>query len=249
MAITTRFASAAGLLAALSLAATPVSAAELPTDVSRSSLAAAGAWDSDGENANQYRYRGYRRNRVDAGDIIGGIVVIGTIAAIASAASRASQDRRYGDYRYRDYRYRDRPYDYRSYRGDNRYNNDGRGIDRAVDMCVDRVERDARVDRVNSVERVAEGWRVTGSLYNGDGFSCRIGNNGRIEDIDYGRGFATDDRGYDRRYDDDRQYDDDRYARAWQNQGGAALPPPPADKPGQYEYEYAEDSGRDYGGD
>ena len=79
-----RFASAAALAASLSMAATPLSAAELPQLAGHRAVEAPGVFDADAVNADGYR-RWHRRDRVDAGDVIGGILVLGTIAAVASA--------------------------------------------------------------------------------------------------------------------------------------------------------------------
>ena len=201
------------LCAAGSLAAIDVAAAELPSTGPAVAVATPGVFETEAMEANDHRYYRYRRHRrVDAGDVLAGVLIIGGIAAIANAAAKNNRDRDYRyrdrDYRYRDRDYRDRDARYRDRRYDNRYD-DSRGIDRAVDMCVREVERDARVDRVDSVERDGNGWEVEGRLYNGEEFSCRIGSDGRIEDLD------IDDR--DVAYADsveDRQWDDQRYAQA-----------------------------------
>lgn len=212
MAQTRKYAAAAGFVAALSMAATPALAAEIAPSAARSHIAPAAAYDADAakaENHRYYRYRPYRhRHGVSAGDVLAGVLIIGGIAAIASAANK---DR---DERYRDRDYRDRPYDYRERRGDSRYDG-SRGIDRAVSMCVDRIERDVRVDSVDGVDRTGQGWRVTGMLYNGDGFTCRIGEDGRIDDVDFGGGFAM--RDAPRMPVEDNQHSDDRYAAAWRD--------------------------------
>ena len=132
------------------------------------------------------------RDRIGAGEIIAGAVILGGIAAIASASKRD----RYG-YRYNDRRYRD---DYR-HRGN-------------------AVERDARrsgyrfadVTQIRDVDDTRYGWRVKGRLevagngYHRDGrydrynrydrndgyyrrgddgsFTCRV-ERGRVTDIDY----------------------------------------------------------------
>lgn len=220
MAHTHKFAAAASFVAAVSMATTPVFAADIPVSHSHSSIAPAAAYDADAGNAQNhryYRYRPYRHNHVSTGDVLAGVLIIGGIAAIASAASK---DR---DERYRDRDYRDRPYDYRERRGDSRYDN-SRGIDRAVSMCVDRIERDVRVDSVDGVDRTGEGWRVTGTLYNGEGFTCRIGEDGRIDDVDYGGGLARN--GTLREPVDDNQHSDDRYAAAWRDLDNQAQPRP-----------------------
>ncbi len=220
MAHTHKFAAAASFIAAVSMATTPVFAADIPVSHSHNSIAPAAAYDADAGNAQNhryYRYRPYRHRHVSTGDVLAGVLIIGGIAAIASAASK---DR---DERYRDRDYRDRPYDYRERRGDSRYDN-SRGIDRAVSMCVDRIERDVRVESVDGVDRTGEGWRVTGTLYNGEGFTCRIGEDGRIDDVDYGGGLARN--GTLREPVEDNQHSDDRYAAAWRDLDNQAQPRP-----------------------
>lgn len=201
-----RFASTSALVAAASMAAAPLSAAEFPH------LAAqplAGVLGTNAVNADNHRW--HRRDRIDGGDVVAGVLVIGAIAAIASAASKSNEVRRY-PYPER-YPAPDRPYDYRSGPTDSRYG-DSRGLDRAVDMCAREIERTSRVDTVDGVERNGDGWRVTGRLGNGDAFTCSIGNDGRINSIDTGdRGAAND-----------RQWDDDRYAAARAAQDGSAVP-------------------------
>ena len=226
-----RFASATAFAAAISMGATPLSAAELPNLALPVSVEATGVFDADSVNADQYR-RWHRRNRVDAGDVIGGLLVIGTIAAVASAASRANQ--RNGDYRYpeRDYRTRGYPYpgpdyryDYRSRPYDSRMD-DSLGLDRAVDMCAREVERNARIETVDSANRTANGWDVAGRLRTGEPFRCTIGNDGRIDDVDYGRGTGYRGEAGGIPSPADGQWDDDRYAaaRAAQNAGGEPVP-------------------------
>lgn len=205
MAHNRRIAAYASLAAAVSMAATPAAAAEFPTGTQSADYARTAVFDADSENVERYRHR-YRhhRHRVHAGDVIAGVLILGGIAAIASAASNNDRDRRYRERDYRDRNYRDRDYDNRERREDSR--NDGaRGIDRAVEMCVSRIERDVRVDSVDSVDRTGEGWRVAGRLYNGESFNCRIGPDGRVDDVGYGSVAASD----------SRQLSDDRYRTAW----------------------------------
>ena len=204
-----RFASAVALAAAGSMVAAPLAAAELPRLSDRASVAASAVFDSAATNADGYR-RWRHRDRVDAGDVIAGVLVLGTIAAVASAASKAKQDR---TYRYpQRYPYPDRPYDYRSRPLDSRY--DGRGLDGAVDTCVREVERNGAVDAVDRAERTGTGWHVSGRTRGGAPFDCTIGSDGRIEAIDMsGRGAVND-----------GQWDDDRYAAARAAQDGAAAP-------------------------
>ena len=180
-------------LASTSLLAMPASAAVMPigrtADVASTALPTAG-------HSGWGRYR--RHDRVDAGDIIAGVLVLGGIAAVASAASRANR--------------RDRSYPYPQRYPDQRpqYRTNARGIDGAVDMCVREIERNARVADVDSVERTANGWRVTGSMASGGFFDCSIGADGRIDRLDtdaapnaLGGAFFG---GEDRQYDDDAYY-------------------------------------------
>ncbi len=200
----TRKTSAIAMAAVLSMVASPLAAAQLPAAPQRSALPGVAAWESDSVNVQDHRYRDYRHrrhhDRIDAGDVLAGVLILGTIAAVASAASKPKQPRNYPG----------TPTDYRG----NPRNSGSQGIDRATDMCVREIERDVRVDGVDGVTRTGDGWRVTGSLYNGEGFSCEIGSDGRIDDISYGGR-------RDRQSSTDRQYDDDRYAQAWINKDTA----------------------------
>lgn len=212
----------AGLLASLSMVATPAAAVEIPVaPVADVSAVYAdfdhSAYDGEAEIAQNHRYYGYgypryRRNRVDAGDVITGVLILGGIAAIANAANK-------NDRRYRDRDYRVRGEDYRNYRDNDRRYADS-GIDNAVDRCVARIERDERVRSVDRADRNASGWIVEGALENGASFTCRIGNDGRISDVDFGgyrdSSYGDDDARYDDNYvrADDDQWSDDRYLNA-----------------------------------
>lgn len=193
------------------MSAAPLAAVEIPASSGPAAVAAGGVFDADGVNAQNHR-RWYRRDRVDAGDVIGAVVVLGTIAAIASAASKASQrDRGYRypqRYPYPDGDYR---YDYRSRSEEGRFG-DSRGLDRAVDMCAREVERNARIETVDGANRTGTGWDVTGRLRTGGAFRCSIGNDGRIDAIDYGNGAMY--RGDADGVPAPGQWDDDRYAAA-----------------------------------
>ena len=210
----TKFAAAPAALAALSLTFAPASAAELPLRAAAPTFAADTAAEQIEEagKAEHRRYHRYRYRRgPGVGDVLAGVLIVGAIAHAAKAATRDRDDRRYRD---------------RDYRRDARYD-DARGIDRAVEMCADAVDRERRVETVDSVDRTASGWIVAGTISRGDGFTCRIDNSGRVVDIDFsGRGARYDDRDDDDRYedidydndqgdDDDRQWDDDRYASEW----------------------------------
>jgi hypothetical protein len=215
MALTTRkFApkllGATGVAAALSLLAVPAAAVDLPKP------AAVKAYD--GESGNVNRDRRWRRDRgIDAGDVIAGVLVLGAIAAVADAAK---------DRRDRDYRYPERsPYpDDAGYRGVDQRGYQSGGIDRAVEICVDAVERGGdRVGSVDSANRDGNGWYVAGALEQGAGYSCRIDNDGRVSDVrvdgdEGGYGYGDD---YGSGPAEDYEYDDDYYAEAREQQGYA----------------------------
>lgn len=173
------------VLAALSLTATPVAAAELPT-ASRYEPARATSDYGWGWGGHRHRYR--HRDRTSAGDVLGAVLVLGTIAAVANAASKAN--------RARGYPY-PAPYPYPDRRGDYRPDRP-QGLERAADMCLAEVERDARARDVTRVERNASGWLVTGELADGAAFTCSIGADGRIERVEVG-GRAQDLSGYEER--------------------------------------------------
>lgn len=210
--IRTKIVSLPALLAVAAMPLAPLDAMPVagPGPIAGSVSAAAPVWTPDREIAythRHYRHHRYRRDRVDAGDVLGGLLILGTIAAVASAASKNAR-------RDRDYRY---PARYPGNPPGNGYSPDGAsGLDRAASMCVREIERDARVGEVDGVDRDAGGWRVTGSLYNGEGFTCRIGPDGRIQGVDYSTGDPrrSADAG-DGPDVEDVQYDDARYRSAW----------------------------------
>ncbi len=209
MALQSRFGAFAGLLAAASMATTPAFASELPSGLIVQPAQGSAVhmqfdsstYDSDTDIAEWRRgwgrrgwRRGWRRHRgVRAGDVLAGVLILGGIAAVASAAN--NNRRRERDVviverdRDRD-RYEDRR---RDDRRDNRRSSGASGLENAVSQCLDRIERDVRVDNVDSVDRTGNGWLVAGSLFNGSSFTCRIGNDGRIADIDYGSFAASND--------------------------------------------------------
>ncbi|RNJ63298.1 MAG: hypothetical protein EDM03_02455 [Porphyrobacter sp. IPPAS B-1204] len=177
-------------------------------------------------------HRGWRRNRVGAGDVLIGAAIIGGIAAIASSNNRRQRERdvviverdvRDADWRDDNRRYDDRRIDDR--RTATPRGTGASGLDNAVSQCLDRIERDVRVDSVENVERTGAGWRVSGVLFNGSPFQCRIGNGGQIDGIDYGDGFR--DVGFSAApasRADDGQWDDQRYASARASVGGTVRP-------------------------
>lgn len=228
----------AGALAAATGFAAPAHAAAVPAsppagttinlsefDASRFDPASTTAdWRCRGWGCRHRGYhRGWRRNRVDAGDVLIGAAIIGGIAAIASSNNRQNRDRdvvvveRDNDWRDNNRRFDDRR--------NPRSNTGASGLDSAVDQCLTRIERDVRVESVDNVERTGRGWLVSGSLFNGSAFECRIGNDGRIEGVDFGGGSdwggASLDPAAPRA---DGQWSDDRYADARLAVGGIAQP-------------------------
>ena len=202
-----KFFGATAVAAAFSLLATPAAAVDLPRP------AAAQAYDGDALNAERHRRWRRDRNDIDAGDVVAGVVILGAIAAIAGAAKNRRDRGPYGDR----YPQRDGDYGYRTPGGYER--SDSRGIDRAVDMCVGEVERSSeRVGSVDSATRSGEGWHISGELEDGTAYSCTIGNDGRISDVNlgsYGYGTAPAEAA------PDGEYGDDYYSRAREGQRSA----------------------------
>lgn len=247
MALTFRALALAGALAGTTMIAAPAAAAPMPSSAALAN-APLGTFDFsryDSVNATtEWRgcrwgcgwgghRRGWRRNRVDAGDVLIGAAIIGGIAAIVSSNNRRERDRdvviidrnvRNPDWRNDDRRYDDRRDDRRlsAPRGSG-----ASGLDNAVNQCLDRIERDVRVDTVDDVERTASGWQVIGSIFNGAQFRCRIGNNGQIDTIDYDGTFGAGD-WREPQADAERpaagQWDDQGYANARASVGGTVRP-------------------------
>lgn len=236
MALTFRALALAGAFAASTALCVPAAAANVPSapalgapsaafDHSRfDPVSATADWRCRGYGCGYHR--GYRRNRVDAGDVLIGAAIIGGIAAIVSSNNRRERERdvviveRDRDFRDRDTRYDDRRDDRRAEpRGSG-----ASGLDNAVNQCLDRIERDVRVDTVENVTRTGAGWQVSGVLFNGSSFQCRIGNSGQIEGIDYGDGFAAVAPSEPYLGRAEGQWSDERYADARQALGGGAGP-------------------------
>ncbi len=177
---TSKFASSVAMAAALSLGATPAGAAEPPEIGFGRDMAQAG-YIVEEQNHHRWRRHHRHRNRIDAGDVVAGVLVIGTIAAIAGAfdGDDDRRDRRQDDHNYRDYDVRD--YD------DRRDRYDSNGVQRAADICVDQIERGPeRVNDVTQAVRRSDGWFVAGTLENGSDWNCWIDNQGRLRSLDFG---------------------------------------------------------------
>ncbi|PKP92284.1 MAG: hypothetical protein CVT75_07950 [Alphaproteobacteria bacterium HGW-Alphaproteobacteria-14] len=238
MALNTRALALAGAVAGATFFASPAAAAALPTaglgvasaafDHSRYDPASATADYRCRWGCSRGHHRGYRRGRVGAGDVLIGAAIIGGIAAIANSNNRRQRDRDRDvvivERDANDPNYNPR---YQERRSDDRRaaprGTGSSGLDSAVNQCLTRIERDVRVDSVDNVQRTGAGWLVSGALFDGSGFQCRIGNSGQIEGIDYGGGFS----GAAPATDSDRaegQLSDQRYADARLAMGGMAQP-------------------------
>ena len=145
---------------------------------------------------------GYRdRDNISTGDVLGGLLIIGTIAAIASSVSKDKRERAPDyrpDYPY-DPPYRDDQQDARRYEPD--VQNDtvpgtydrGEAESRAADACGWAVEAemgdDARVDSITDTQANNGGWYVTGTASRLGGevssFGCSY-RNGRVVDVSFG---------------------------------------------------------------
>jgi hypothetical protein len=254
MALNIRVAVLAGALVSTTMLATPAAAAApLAGDLSLGRPAAAfdlSRPDMAAETADWRRCRwncgwgggwggrrGWRRDRIDAGDVLIGAAIIGGVAAILGSNNRRRERERDVVIVERDRDFRDRDADFREAPRDSRRDGSrgsprgtgSAGLDNAVDMCLARIERDVRVDTVDNVQRTGAGWQVTGSLFNGAGFNCRIGNSGQIEAIDYDGTFGAGDWRDDRSAADapraaPGQWDDSRYASARASLGGTVRP-------------------------
>lgn len=153
---------------------------------------------------------GWRRRGPSAGEVLAGAAIVGGIVAIAASANNnnrrnrtrdvviVERDRDFNDPR--DYDNRDldrRTYDRRAPAVPPRMGAAGTprsgtgGLEAAARQCASHVSRDVRVESVDTVERTPRGWLVAGALFNGSQFECRIGNDGRIEGVDYGAGFGA----------------------------------------------------------
>ena len=130
----------------------------------------------------------HRDDKIDAGDVIAGALIIGGIAAVAGAFDK---DRKYpGDH----YAYRDRDYHPRA------------NPERAIRKCVRAVERDARragyrfadVTEIRDVDRERRGWEVRGRLVVGEGRGGYRGDRYRDRNRYDDRAYYHRGRGFDR---------------------------------------------------
>lgn len=138
--------------------------------------------------------RGFRRRGIGAGDVLAGALIIGGIVAIASAASNNNNERRYRrDEQNRDINRNDNFNRNNDINRNNSQNYDTSALNQAADQCSfaaeDRLGNGAQVDRINSIARDGNGWRVEGTLRSDQGiedFQCGV-TGGNIEFIQLGR--------------------------------------------------------------
>lgn len=137
------------------------------------------------------RHRHHHRDRIDGGDVLAGLLIIGGIAAIASVASKSSTDRNTDDR----YRYPGGPeYGESDDRG---YDDADRGarpdypgagapgsFDEAVERCADEIENgDRRIATVDNVGRMGDRYSVEGRLEDDRSFACRVDEDGRVRSV------------------------------------------------------------------
>ena len=95
-----------------------------------------------------YGWRHRHRDRVDAGDVIAGVAIVGILAAVLSSSAKKKRERETGQNGYPEQR--------------GNINSE----DAAVDACVIAAETQfgdrASVRDINAVDRTADGWDVEG---------------------------------------------------------------------------------------
>jgi hypothetical protein len=122
--------------------------------------------------------RGYRRrhhrDRVDAGDVIAGIAVIGVIAAIASSASKKKQQRQAGG----GYPPRDIGRD--DGRSTGRINSETEAVDACAMAAEERGGNTASVRDISQVDKTNDGWDIEGVIEERDNWRDRSGERRRF---------------------------------------------------------------------
>ena len=160
MSIFRSVASAAALLASVSLVSAPVIAATrtVPITVPLSAKPAqASGWTSADEIYDDRRWRGHRRhNGFDGGDLLTVLLIGGGIAAVTSAIGNSKDERRGDRTDGRDYREPERSYEYRSdgTRAPDGYGGRGdtAGADRPYDYREGRADVERRSGQLDSRE-------------------------------------------------------------------------------------------------
>ena len=164
--------------------AKPRAAKTVPITIPLSVMPVAGtAWSPADERYEARRH--WKRHRhndgIDGGDLLGGLLVLGGIAAVAAAIDKSGDEqraRRDGE------SYPQRAYDYR---GDQVAQSEWRGRersfadeqDRAVEACSAEAAGSGQVDEIHAVEWLESEWRVRGDYQGGGGFTCSVDGNGK----------------------------------------------------------------------
>lgn len=137
----------------------------------------------------------YRRDRgISIGDVLTGVLIIGTVATIAGQINKKDRrddreddrrERTWGDGDYRDTRADDRRYDDRRYddrRGGDRASYGTGDMTRAAELCLERAR--APYAEVTNARRIGQGWLMNGTLDNraqpAISFDCEVSADGRI---------------------------------------------------------------------
>ena len=172
--------------------AKPRAARTVPITIPLSVMPVTGtAWSPADERYEARRH--WKRHRhndgIDGGDLLGGLLVLGGIAAVAAAIDKSDDEvrerREGGTYSQRPYGYRDdqdrseidRRDDWREQGGQNRSFADQQ--DRAVDACTAEAARSGQIDEIDEVEWVDTSWSVRGDYQGGGAFTCSVDADGR----------------------------------------------------------------------
>jgi hypothetical protein len=148
-------------------------------------------------------------DRISAGEVIAGAVILGGLAAVI-ASSDNDRDGRYNDGRYDDRYYNRDGYDYNrsGYGNNNRYGGGRAAVNQCVNAVESRANRYARSDvtEIRDIQRTRGGYRISGKLVVQDGWRGQDRGYNRYDQNDgYGRGDRYgNNRGYARGYDKGR---------------------------------------------
>ncbi|WOE76248.1 hypothetical protein [Alterisphingorhabdus coralli] len=159
-------------------------------------------WDQADETANRWGRRRWRRcgwgrcrRGIRGGDILAGALIIGGIAAIASAATRGSRDRNEREYPRNPpvVVQQPVPVPQQTLPPVNRATGGVSELSNAADQCSAAAQAqagDGQIDRITSVSRDGDGWRVEGRIAYPQGqeaFLCGV-TAGQIDYIQIGAG-------------------------------------------------------------
>jgi hypothetical protein len=182
-----KLAAATAVAAALSLAAAPASAAELPRVAGQGETWDAHALDVAGHGHHRGHRGGWGRGDdwdIDGDDVLAGVLILGGIAAISAIAN--SGKHREQSYPEPSYPEPEAYPDGVAYQAPDDRSRSG-GMAQAVDTCVAEVEAGrGPVGSVDRASRSGDGWYVAGELDGGAPYSCWVDGAGRVTDIEAG---------------------------------------------------------------